>query len=443
MRKVIFVSLSAIILFSFSLVTAVSARHPRHWTKGPDWQYKGVVVETLPEGVNHYKWELERPPYGPFDKIALHRFVYEPQNQLALPDRPAKDKRKVLFIIPGTWDSGSPKGTDPRFSENHFFAASGYDTYSIDFRTSYVANLAYDQFGSQGYADALHDTSDWTYAVFREDIKACVDKAKQLSRARNLFMAGRSRGGTQLFIYASKYWRQDLKGLISLDGGGKIMPPSGTQLTEAQYDAAVAAFRAGGTLLSEVGSFELGRFAGAVPFATTAVGGPLPETDTLDPPIPADAPPDKSQINTVSDLVAYGSFYTWGAGRVTNYYTPYPGGSGETFMDLDALIDIESNFTRYWPAIQDLEGNQLNAYSGEDCPFLEYDDHLANLPMIAFLSELFCPGGACLSLPGNKTLSDDVTINYLPGYGHLDVYAGTHSLEEVKQPMLEWMNERL
>jgi len=439
MKKVFYLTLAAVVLISFAMISAAGANH---WHKGDDWVYKGVTIEQVPAGVKHYVWELDRPPYGPFDKIALHRFVYEPHNQLGLPGLPARDKRKVLFIIPGTWDKGSPKGTDPNFSENHFFAVNGYDTYSIDFRTNYIANLAYDQFQSQGYEDALQDTGDWTYGVFREDIKACVDKAKQLSRAKKLFMAGRSRGGTQLFIYASKYWKQDLKGLISLDGGGKVLPPSGTALTEEDYQARVEAFKANEQLLSEVGSFELGRFAGAVPFSRTSVGGPLPDTSALIPPIPEFAPPDKSEIITVSDLVAYGSYWTWGAGGVTNYYMPYPGGSGETYMSLEALIDIESNFTRYWPAIQDVEGAQLRAYSGGDCPFLDYDDHLADLPLIAFLSDLFCPGGACLALPGNMTLSDDATMNYLPGYGHLDVYAGTHSLEDVKQPMLEWMNAR-
>jgi len=112
-------------------------------------------------------------------------------------------------------------------------------------------------------------------------------------------------------------------------------------------------------------------------------------------------------------------------------------------MDKDVLIGIEKHFTRYWPAIQDVEGSQLNAYSGDDCPFLDYDDNLADLPLLGFLSELFCPGGLCLYLPGNKTLSSDVTFVYLPGYGHLDVYSGTHALEEVKQPMLDWMNDRL
>ena len=42
-----------------------------------------------------------------------------------------------------------------------------------------------------------------------------------------------------------------------------------------------------------------------------------------------------------------------------------------------------------------------------------------------------------------RTASHDVTDIYLHHYGHLDVYGGTHSLQDVKQPMLEWMNDRL
>jgi len=428
MKKLLVCTIAAMLVMSFVVVADSSAWHGK---KGPDWVYKGVTVEDVPAGVKHYVWEIARPPYGPFDKIALHRFVYEPLNKLAIPGLPARDKRKVLFTIPGTWDSGSSKGTDPNFAENYFFAANGYDVYSMDFRTSQVPNLAYYQFAPYGVD--VSPTGDWTYGVFREDIKTCVEKAKQISKAKKLFLAGRSRGGTQLFIYASKYWQEDLKGLISLDGGGKITSPvPADQLSQADYEAKVNLFKTTGPLLAEVSGYETAQFAGVVPFSGLTVGGPLPPVTQ----------PNGLPIETVSDLVAYGAYYAWGEGKVTNYYTPYPGGSGETYMYQDVLINIESNFTRYWPAIQDLEGSQLTAYSGEDCPFLDYDDHLADLPMIAFLSELFCPGGLCLYLPGNKTLSDDVTFVYLPGYGHLDVYSGTHSLEDVKEPMLEWMNER-
>jgi len=433
MKKLLVCTIAAMLLIA---VFVVSDSFAWHGKKSTQWVYKGVTVEEDAPGVKHYVWETARPPYGPFDKIALHRFVYEPHNKMAIPGLPAKNKRKVLFIIPGTWDNGSPKGSDPTFSENHYFAANGYDVYSMDFRTSQVPNLAYDQFESYGID--VSPTGDWTYGVFREDIKTCVEKAKRISRAKKLFLAGRSRGGTQMFIYASKYWQEDLKGLISLDGGGKILPPSGTQMTQEEYEAFVDYFKATSILLTGVSGYEQSQFAGAVPFAEVNVGGPLPAEADL----PFGPPPDGSTIETVSDLVAYGAYFAWGEGKVTNYYTQYPGGSGETYMYQDVLINIESNFTRYWPAIQDLEGSQLNAYSGEDCPFLDYDDHLADLPMIAFLSELFCPGGLCLYLPGNKTLSADATFVYLPGYGHLDVYSGTHALEDVKEPMLEWMDAR-
>jgi hypothetical protein len=56
--------------------------------------------------------------------------------------------------------------------------------------------------------------------------------------------------------------------------------------------------------LSEVTGNEQSCFADAVPFAQTAVGGPLPATADLVPPIPDFAPSEKTQIETGSDLVA-------------------------------------------------------------------------------------------------------------------------------------------
>jgi len=114
-------------------------------------------------------------------------------------------------------------------------------------------------------------------------------------------------------------------------------------------------------------------------------------------------------------------------------------------MDRQVLIDIESNFTRYWPRMQDLEGTAMGNYL--DNPYLDYDDTgKITLPIIFMASELFCPSGICQHLPPSyqpRTASTDITTIYLQGYGHLDVYAGTHSVQDVKQPVLEWMNDRL
>jgi pimeloyl-ACP methyl ester carboxylesterase len=450
MKKLAYCSVALVLLFSVMLVTNSFAHDP--WKV--NWEYKGVTVSDYDPDLKHYAWETARPPYGPWDKIALHRFVHQSHNWDADPYRPSIDPRKVLFIIPGTYDRGFTKGSDPKVSENWFFAANGYDVYSIEFRTGYMPNLAQSQFAQFSLGDALKATADWTYGVFREDIKACIELGKRLSGAHKLFLAGRSRGGTQMWIYSAKY-SKDLKGLISLDGGVPytLVNPS-KQMSQAQFQANVDALKANGPYLDEVGAYELGEFAGAVPFSTTSVGGPLPPTNLLNPPIPAFAPLDKKAINFVSDLVAYGYYYSSGPGMITNYYTPYPGGAGETYMDRGVLVAIASNFTRYWPRIQDLEGAAIANYAPNDKLFLDYNQTAkVTLPILSFPSELTCtamkacwefgspvPPGASV-LP--RTASTDVAEIYLHNYGHLDVYAGTHSLQQVKEPMLNWMNDRL
>lgn len=438
MKKLFYFTLAALFIFTLFVVPSSNAWFGKKQSK---WAYQGVETMQDNPDVKRYKWETQRPPNGPFDKISLYRVVKENYNRLMIPYKPAPDRRKVLFMIPGTWSRGKVKGTGSTLQTAVFLAKNGYDVYTMDFRTINLPDeYAYDQFATYGID--ISSTADWTYGVFREDIKACVDKAKKISRAGKIFMAGRSRGGTQMFIYASKY-ADDLKGMISLDGGGKILPPSGTQITEEEYLATVQAFKAGlaGPLLAERTNPEQSVFGGLVPYSTNLVGSPLPTV----PELPYGPPPDGSNIETIADYLAYSSYYVWGVGGVTNVYTPYPGGEGETYIDKIVLADILHSLTRYWPQIQNIEGSQTGAYSGTPggCPFLDYDDNLADLPLIAFLGELFCPGGGCLYLPGNMTLSDDATFIYLEGYGHLDVYSGTHSIEDVKQPMLEWMNDRL
>ncbi|MGV7224030.1 MAG: hypothetical protein ACQ9MH_21215 [Nitrospinales bacterium] len=390
------------------------------------WTYKGVSIAEKYPGLQHYIWETERPPYGPFDKIALHRLVHSPKNWKAIPNRPSPNKKKVIFIIPGTWSRGSSSIDDERNSLNIFLANRGYDVYSMDFRTSYLPNLAYVQFQEYGYD--VSSTSDWTYGVFREDIKSCVDMAKSISRAKKIFLAGRSRGGTQMWIYASKYWRKDLKGLIGLDGGPPF-PSSTPPRSKEDYDDAIEAFKAGGMYLSEVSGYEQSNYAGVVPYSPNAVGFESLEAAVLATATnyPWATYPPPEPVETVSDLVAYGAHFAWGDGIVTNYY----GG----FIDLDILIKVESNFTRYWPGVQNVE-------QSNDLDYAENDAEI-NIPIIYFGGKLGCPGGSCL-IPGLpiRAASTDVTILYLEDFGHLDVYVGKYSFEEVSEPLLEWLNQR-
>ena len=264
-----------------------------------------------------------------------------------------------------------------------------------------------------------------------------------------------------MWIYASKYLG-DVKGLIGMDGGGiKDYPDENTiilsEMTEqeiqeatAEYYAAVQVFQENGTLLSEVSGYEMGQFGSAVPKSRSLVGfESIADYIAYYRSTHPWAGPPPYPLENITDVSAYTSYYTWGEGMVTNVFTPYPGGDGETYMDPDALILGRGEYTRYWPNIQNMETNEnfggggLNAY--DDCPFLDYDDHWQEIdvPVLSFNGELSCRGG-CQSTSIEYTLNNletnDTTLYYLPNYGHLDVYYGTHSREDMKEPMLDWMD---
>ncbi len=455
------------ILMMFCLVwmsgaSAAWAKHgPGHPQKPNHWEYKGVNSVEAFADIKHYKWELAVPPYGPMDKIALHRMVAEPHNDKMAPEQPAPDKRKVIFIIPGTWSVGYSPSSNPDESIALFLALNGYDVYGMDFRTSYVPNRAYHQFEPLGIDIA--PTGEWTYGLFREDIKACVEKTKQISRARKIFLGGISRGVTQMWIYASKYL-DDVKGLIGMDGGGiksaptattKIladMTPEEIEAATQAYESALETFQATGVLLTEISGYEQGQFGAMVPYSEKPVG-----FDTFDAAVaaykatfPYPLPDPPAPVTSAIELSAYNYFWSWGQGIVSNVYTPYPGGNGETYMNPETMNAARANNTRYWPNVQNMEtsatfgGGGMSAY--DDCPFLDYDDHWQEIdvPVLSLNGELTCRGGCAntsIEYTLNNLATDDTTLIHLPGYGHLDVYYGTHSREDMKEPLLEWLNE--
>jgi pimeloyl-ACP methyl ester carboxylesterase len=381
------------------------------------WELREVAGVPGNPALIHMVWQHNNNSANPLNRIALHRVV---KRQCE-----ARDRSKVIMLLPGTWQAGGWSAvTDKTVNTLVYLADNGYDVYTMDFRTANLPGSDYDQLMAGG-PDLFLPVTDWTYGAFREDVKLCVEKIKQETRAARIFMSGFSRGATLMFIYANKY-QNDLKGLVSLDGDIKDNPPSGTQMDESTYRRVIAAFKAG--LLSNPadGSLVLWMYDLKAPnYDSWKLAGVLPESRQM---AGASLP---SQFATVSDLVADEAHNLWGAALFSNYYGRY--------IDKAVLVKVVNEFTRYYPSVQSIEDLQLAAYA--DVPYFDYDDNPVNLPALAFLTRLNCPDNAPPSdaIP-NLTVSRDVTIVFLSGYGHMDLMFGVSSLHDVKQPLLDWLN---
>ncbi|MEH0020165.1 MAG: hypothetical protein V6Z89_10955 [Desulfobacter sp.] len=376
----------------------------------------------LPDpSLKHTAWECARPPFGQFDIISLHRVGHSQPGG-----------RAVLFL-PGTWEAAGWSGIRETSHNPYLFLADqGVDVWVAGFRNANLPNMDYHRFAETG--TDISATGDWTYEVYREDIRACVKKIQRITGTSKIHLAGFSRGVDLLYIYASAY-PEDLAGLVVLDGDIlERQPMPEYALDQTGFDQMVALFKAG--LLSSEGCmgytcppqgenypllsqafqshYNDVQLAVRVPDAGVRAGDVLPGTFT-----------------NLSDYLAEHLYHLWGSGVFSNVQN----GS----VPRDILVRACGEFSRYWPAIQDFESIQMAVH--EDVPYLDYDDNPIDLPCIAFLTDMFCPASNCLdtTLP-RINQNPDMTVHYLEGYGHLDVMFGTNAPADVSQPLLEWLN---
>jgi len=198
-----------------------------------DWTLVQKNSLSLQPDITHYKWEVSLPPYAKHDKIGLHRLINE-----------SVKSKGAVFLFPGTQDSGfkvisdefieniissiDKHSNDPEKKEiandvykelktipdrliTRFLATNGYDVYTMDYRTFYIS------------PETPHEETafmkEWGWDFFVSDAKMAIDEAKKISGYKKLFLGGQSFGGMLTMNYASRYWQDDLKGLILLDGG--------------------------------------------------------------------------------------------------------------------------------------------------------------------------------------------------------------------------------
>jgi pimeloyl-ACP methyl ester carboxylesterase len=377
------------------------------------------LVETI------WQKNASAPPHGPYDMIGLHRLV-----QASI--QPAG----VLFVCPGTWSSGEQLISNPpqdpysmyeQYNDLFYWANRGLDVYSIDYRTHFVPTTL--------NSSQLSFMADWGWDQWMSDIKEAVDKAKEVSGAEGIYMAGESFGGIAVMNYASLYLEQDLKGLILLDpaalgmvsgvGAKNPSPTNSYNLTDA-----IAQMNANETWAVEAdsGALFVFKYADQNPAAPAEFppGTPLPPGPTN--------PLTGEPWANIADWAAFVTFFSdppWGYGGISNIL----GGYGNATVD----IHILATFDRYWPTRLGLD---TTAYSDwTDCPYVtrDFDENYSeiNVPLLAFQSELF----------GNRTFgpfedgiaSPDFNATILLGYGHLDVFNGVYCERDVSAPTYNWL----
>jgi pimeloyl-ACP methyl ester carboxylesterase len=418
MHKIKTTALVALLVIGLA-ITAIPAATACEPNVADDWTlvHDGRGVKAYPD-LREYVWETERPPFGDYDKIGLHRVV-----------KTGIEPRGVVFICPGTWSNGEQLTSNPSEDwwtayENHSFALylanRDFDVYAIDYRTHFVpiyldpANLAF--------------MADWGWDQWISDIKAAVDLAKEVSGAKRIYMAGDSFGGSATMNYASKYWDEDLKGILLRDGGTGTKYP---ELVTNMYNlpAMIAGMIATGTWSWEVGSAPGSIFI--LKYADENPAAPANNPFTGEPLEPTINPFTGLPWANIAEWAAFAIYMAWGPGVVSNIY----GGYG----DPSVMLHIDATFDRYWPIRLNLESAAIADW--DNCPYVTYDfdDHYSEIdvPLLAFTSELF--GLAYWGPFRHGIANPDFTGTYLWGYGHLDVFSGEYSASDVSAPTYEWL----
>jgi len=373
--------------------------------------------------MKEYVWQknASMPPNGQYDRIGLHRLM-----------KAGVASKGVVFMIPGAYASGERMVSNPptdtiaktEDSQCIYWANRGFDVYTIDFRSHFIpANFNKTQ---------LSFMANWGIDQYMSDIKEAIDKAKELSGNAKLFLAGGSWGGILAQLYAAKYWQQDLRGLVLLDPG-----PMKSTLTKNQNLTNSYNLTAAANLYNTIKAWswenpQLSATAspfnpGYVSFMQFAVQNPgIPAQYTNGTLITTINPRTNRTWANITEYFEY----QWNTAKATNTY----GGYNNVTLIMNAVAQND----RYMPTKLFLDYGCMLDYAV--CPYFPFDytAHIneINVPVIAFRS------GLNLAAYGNITngmATTDFTWSVLPNYGHLDVFGGTYTAEDVNQPAMDWM----
>lgn len=345
-------------------------------------------------------WSTGRPPGGPFDKIAVHRY----RTRAAGATNGAAAPVATLLYLPGTNMNGIARLTDEAHNLWVYLANRGVEVFAIDYRTRFIP--------PDTPPTGLVSLRAWGVDAFTADAAAAAALARKESGREKLFVAGFSRGVFLAYAYAGTEFDK-VAGLIVLDGPFKNHAPKG------QFDAAagLAKLESAGTWGNDV-SGSLG-WDNRQKLMDAVAANP-------------DAPASDAKFKTIGDQLANVLQFAWRPGGLAN-----PQGGMSVPRNLATLL---GGYDRYYPAVQDVDGRSIADY--DDDPKTPVDDKWGELKLPILLFASTGMGGDFLLnalYSADKSGSTDVTLNVLERYGHLDILVGEHAQKDVYQPTIEWI----
>jgi pimeloyl-ACP methyl ester carboxylesterase len=381
--------------------------------------------------LREYVWQknASMPPNGQYDKIGLHRLV-----------KTGITPKGVIFMTNcPMWGTGEQRISNPtddswtkyeNYSQAIYWANRGFDVYAIDYRTHFVPKTL--------NASQMSFAANWGLDVWVSDIKEAAEKVKEVSGSKKFFIAGECSGGMAALGYATKYWKEDLRGIILLDPNHLIPGyPIVGRMNETNTFNLTAAIND----MNAKGNWTYDPFGTLRPIATYALqnpGGPAvnPTTNqSLTPPI---NPLTNKTWTNITEWFSYMVQYNFGAVTPTSpagMYSNLMGGYGN-------ISQVEYCFANSELLPMRLIVESVAMVDWVNCPYLTYDynDHYNEIgvPVLAFATRLFTNRTGTFRFV-NGINNTDFTGIMLKDYGHMDVYFGTYSARDISQPAYDWM----
>lgn len=339
------------------------------------------------EGGNEEReWLKQYPGEGPYDRIRLHRLSGRGKSG------------KVILCLPGTWSTGEQlmhssyqgmgyAATPREKGRSGYLASRGHTIYALDYRTHFVPPFLK---GSE-----LSFMREWGWEKWLKDIRESVSFILDMEDAETLLLEGDSFGGIAAINYASRYSSENLSGLILMDGG-----PVKTESLPFLYDGKAKSVEE----MDEKGIFSIPCPGGP--------NNPMWAFALKNPDVPAPVPGFRN--------VAEYLMHNLDATKFTNSKS-YP------FSKMEYVFPLLATFDPFWPYRIYME------LKDEEFSPLHRD---IRLPSIFFTSGTF---GTAMwdesSLPrgAKKVLLD--------GYGHLDVYTGENTFNDVFSVLGKWIDD--